>query len=65
MIATTGSCVPEHDAATIDHPQNIKVTLTDQGLGWFIKYPHLEESEQELRRRELMKRERELWRMRR
>jgi len=50
---------------TIDHPQNIKIALTDKQESVVLKFLHLEESESNKRRLVLMKRERELWRARR
>jgi hypothetical protein len=59
MIATTGYCVPEWDWAKI---AEMSPALTTSGTTY--RYADVADPK-ELRRRELMKRERELWRVRR
>jgi hypothetical protein len=65
-METTGYCIPEFDTFNRDRLIPKTITLTDAP-----RWPKPEASQsdvadpKELRRRELMKRERELWRVRR
>jgi len=57
-MQTTGYCAPLNDTSTRNDPQMIRITISD------ILYKGLY-AEETLRRRELVKKERESWRARR